>query len=184
MKLSRPFLRTLFFLCALGISLGAWIAKEEKSASADGTNWKLIKIIKASDWRGTDGGQTETITATANISGGTVLEVEDVLVKVDTAFVFAQLPDGGTGSIDAGGDDVFLDVGYSGATEAFAKDVNLKATGRTIGSGTTSVKPRVIVTKPLTVHMTYSGETDQLLMKHLTAGQARVFIKAGSINER
>lgn len=83
----------------------------------------------------TDGG-TKTISLPALPSSLTGLVVSDVMLNEKTQFVHTN-NDGGTQTLT-------LDIGKSGALERYMKDVSLKQTSgtRTLGSGTTSVKPR------------------------------------------
>lgn len=116
------------------------------SVPTDSTQWKLIKTFECSEfaqrvtWAGgiVDAGfsNTSALTYTMDVPSlvtGAAVETQDILVKVTTKFSI----DGGT---------ALLDVGISGATEQFAKDVSVISTAgtRVLGSATTSVKPRLV----------------------------------------
>lgn len=94
--------------------------------------WVQVAVLDVSDLR-TDGG-TKTLTFEPLGSALTGLTQTELMVHEATA---VALDDGGATAI-------VLDVGKSGALERYAKDVSLKQTAgtRTLGSGTTSVKPR------------------------------------------
>lgn len=96
--------------------------------------WLRVGTITAASVQ-TDGG-TKTITLPALPSSLTGLVVSDVMINEKTQFVHTNN--------DGGAQTLTLDIGKSGALERYMKDVSLKQSNgtRTLGSGTTSVKPR------------------------------------------
>lgn len=96
--------------------------------------WLRVGTLTAASIQ-TDGG-TKTVTLPALPSSMTGLVVSDVMLNEKTQFVHTNS--------DGGAQTLTLDIGKSGALERYMKDVSLKqASGtRTLGSGTTSVKPR------------------------------------------
>ncbi len=97
------------------------------------------------------------------IGMGTNLLVHETLVHERTTFA------GNAGTL-------LLDIGKSGSTEIYAKDVGLKgSTGaNTLGSGTTSVKPRIIEANGLPVVLTLTSSSGNL--STLSAGEADIFL--------
>ena len=73
-----------------------------------------------------------------------------------------------------------LDIGVSGTTEEIAKDVSLKATSgtNTLGSATTSVKPRLIRPKGYIPLLTLTSSSGNL--STLTAGEVDIFLLVGA----
>lgn len=125
--------------CAALFAVFATFSTEDVDAAlpAVHTNQRWVKLgsYNYTDIQ-TDGG-TKTITVEKiPAQFGTGLVIEEMLVKERTQFVHTDN--------DGGAQTLTLDVGRSGALERHAKDVSLKSASGTItlGSGTTSVKPR------------------------------------------
>ena len=138
-KMVSKFARLLLFGLVAGL-LGLGVATLSTSpvdAAATPTyssqqRWVQIAVLDVSDMR-TDGG-TKTLTFEPLGSAMTGLTQTELMVNEATQ---VRLDDGGATAI-------VLDVGKAGALERYAKDVSLKSASgtRTLGSGTTSVKPR------------------------------------------
>lgn len=101
------------------------------------TNQRWLKLASyAYTDLSTDGG-TKTITLPkVGSQWGAGFVIEETLVKERTQFVHTNN--------DGGAQTLTLDIGKGGALERLAKDVSLKSASGTVtlGSGTTSVKPR------------------------------------------
>jgi hypothetical protein len=76
---------------------------------------------------------------------------------------------------------LLLDVGKSGSTEIYAKDVALKSASgtRTLGSGTTSVKPRIIELNGIQVLLTFTSSSGNL--STLSAGAVDVYALVSNV---
>jgi hypothetical protein len=144
-------------------------AEAQSALPAVSTNarWVRMTTLTPSNVR-TDGG-TRTITLADIPAPLTGVTVADVLVHEKTAFVHTNN--------DGGAQTLVMDIGKSGALERYAKDVSLMQTDgtRTLGSGTTNVKPRnfeLAGTNPV-ITIVSGNVVDQL--SRVTAGNADVY---------
>lgn len=149
------------------------VTMSPQSADAAGsTQWKLLRVLNYNDADVAVAAVTATITVPLAISGG-LTEIEDFAIDVPTAFAWAA---------DAGNQSTLLcDIGKSGSTEKYTKDLSIKTAttaSPTLGSETTSVKPRHIEPRGTPVVITLTSNVANLSL--LTAGQARIWVKVGA----
>jgi hypothetical protein len=128
--------------------------------------WTKVRTIKFDDADVDVAATTATLTAVPLNPGTSHLIVEETLVVVRTQFA------GNAGTAQ-------LDVGKSGSLEIYAKDVDLKSASgtRVLGSGTTSVKPRIVEANGLPVVLTVISGSGNL--STLSAGEADVYVLWG-----
>lgn len=125
--------------------------------------WQKVRTIKFDDADVAIANTTATLTAVPLSSETSHLIIEETLVVVRTQFA------GNAGTAQ-------LDVGKSGSLEIYAKDVDLKSASgtRVLGSGTTSVKPRIVESNGLPVVLTVISGSGNL--STLSAGAADVYV--------
>ena len=159
-------------LKAVVLTLMCAVMLTPKSADASETRWKLLRVLNYNDADVAVAAVTATITVPLAISGG-LTEIEDFAIDVPTAFAWAA---------DAGNQSTLLaDIGKSGSTEKYTKDLSIKTAttaSPTLGSETTSVKPRHIEPRGTPVVITLTSNVANLSL--LTAGQARIWVKVGA----
>ena len=126
--------------------------------------WVKVRTIEFDDADVAIANTTATLTCDPIQCGAAALMQTEVLVVERIQFA------GNAGTL-------VLDVGKSGATEKYAKDVSLKATSgtRTLGSGTTSVKPANAESNGLPVVLTLTSGSGDL--DTLTAGAADIYVR-------
>jgi hypothetical protein len=155
----------LTMLCAFTLS-------PQSADAAGNTQWKLLRVLNYNDADVAVAAVTATITVPLAISGG-LTEIEDFAIDVPTAFAWAA---------DAGNQSTLLcDIGKSGSLEKYTKDLSIKTAttaSPTLGSETTSVKPRHIEPRGTPVVITLTSNVANLSL--LTAGQARIWVKVGA----
>ena len=157
-------------LAGVASILDAGSAEAQTAIAVTHTNqrWLRVGTITAASVQ-TDGG-IQTITLPKLPSSLSGLVVSEVMINEKTQFVHTN-NDGGTQTLT-------LDVGKTAALERYAKDVSLKSADgtRTLGSGTTSVKPRNFelagAVAPI-VTITSGNVADQL--SRVSAGAADIY---------
>lgn len=130
---------------------------------AHSPRWTKVRTIAFDDADVAIANTAATLTAVPIASETSSIIQLEVLVVERIAF------DGNAGTL-------VLDVGKSGSTEKYAKDVSLKQTAgtSTLGSGTTSVKPANSEATGLPVVLTLTSGSGNL--STLTAGEADVYV--------
>ncbi len=125
--------------------------------------WQKVRTIKFDDVDVDIANTAATLTLTPLASETSHLIIEETLVVERTQFA------GNAGTL-------VLDVGKSGSLEIYAKDVSLKSASgtRTLGSGTTSVKPRIIEANGLPIVLTLTSGSGNL--STLSAGEADIYV--------
>lgn len=136
-----------------------------KTVSAN-QQWRLVRTVVFNDADLALAAVTATITLEPLSVGSTNLIQEEVIVHERITFA------GNAGTL-------LLDIGKNGSTEIYAKDVALKAaTGtNTLGSSTTSVKPRIIEANGLPVVLTFTSSSGNL--STLSAGAVDIWMRYG-----
>jgi hypothetical protein len=143
----------------------------EANLPATHTNQRWLKLasLGATDVQSDGGTKTITLPAIA-AQNGVGMVFSETLIKERTAFVHTNN--------DGGAQTLVLDVGKSGALERFAKDVSLKQTAGTVtlGSGTTSVKPRNYEANGVAPVITLTSGDQADALSRVTAGRVDIYV--------
>jgi len=165
-------------MCAVLFAVFAVFSTENADATLPSTHtnqrWVKLRSYAYTDLQ-TDGG-TKTITLPkVGAQWGDGFVIEETLIKERTQFVHTNN--------DGGAQTLTLDIGKGGALESYAKDVSLKqASGTvTLGSGTTSVKPRIYESDGVqpVITVTSGNVVDQL--SRISAGALDVYVLVSNV---
>ena len=142
------------------------VAHAQRITESPNARWEKVRTVLWNDADVAIANTTATLTLTPLQIGGA--SGANILIHETLVYERIQMA-GNAGTLVA-------DIGKSGSLEIYAKDVSLKAASgtKTLGSGTTSVKPRIIEANGLPVVITLVSGSGNL--STLTSGAVDVWM--------